>query len=388
MKFILTPSKFVPCLLLAVGLLPVLPTQAHAADTGSPDVLVFSNGDTLSGKLDHEADGKVFFKSDNADKVEIPWNKLKSLHTQRPFAVIEKDEAIRRKGANITVPIGSITLSGDTLTVDTAKGARKVPVNRIAYIVDQAEYEKNVMRGQGIFQGIDGTVSAGASTVSSTQNSVSVNTAIVLTRAVPPVEWLPPRRRSLLNFSSNYGRVSQAGTPTAKTNILHGGIEEDEYLTPRFYLLQQAQFDHNFSQGLDLQQLYGLGVGYTALKSPIQELDFTAVISYTRQEFADSPQAPPPVAATTSDLIGSSFGDNYMHKFPKKILLTEVASINLPWNKPSDYFGNVAVNASFPVFKNFGFSVGFVDSYLNNAQTGFKGNSVQFNTGLTYAIHR
>ncbi len=375
------------CFFVAASLLPTLATPARAADTPKSDVLVFSNGDQLNGKLDHEAGGVVFFKSDNAGTVQVPWAKLKSLHTEEPFAVIENGVPVGRKKANLDVPLGDIEINGDTLTVTTAQGAKQVAVKDIAYLVDEPTFEKNVRSRQGLLQGIDGTVSAGASTVNSTQNSVSVNSAVALTRAVPPVAWMPPRQRTVLGFASNYGRVSQPNTPTVKTNILHAGIEEDEYFSPRFYLLQQAVFDHNYSQGLDLQQLYGLGVGYTVIKNAKQELDVTAAIDYTRQQFSGD-LAVPPTPSTSTNLIGVNFGDNYVRHLPKNIAFTEVASINAPFNHPSDYSSNIALGASFPVYKNFGFSVGLIDSYLNNPPAGFKGNSVQFNTGLTYAIHR
>jgi hypothetical protein len=378
----------VSSLLLAASLLPAVVTPSNAAAATKPDVLVFSNGDTLTGKLDHEADGNVFFKSDNAGTVKVAWAKLKSIRTEGPFAVIETGTPVGRKKANLDVPVGTLSVDGDTLTVTTANGAQQIPVKSIAYLVDQPTYEKNVTNGQGLLQGINGTVAAGASTVNSTQNSVSINSAVALTRAVPPVTWMPARQRTVLNFASNYGRVSEPNTPTVKTNILHGGLEEDEYFSPRFYLLQQAMYDHNFSQGLDLQQLYGLGAGFTPIKNARQELDLTAVIAYTRQQFSGNSSATPPVAATSTNLVGLDFADNYTRKFARKIVFTEVASVNTPWNSPSDYSSNVAVGANFPVYKNVGFSVGVVDSYLNNPPTGFKGNSVQFNTALTYTIHR
>ena len=149
-------------------------------------------------------------------------------------------------------------------------------------------------------------------------------------------------------------------------------------------MLEQATYDHNFSQGLDLQQLYGIGAGYTAIKDARQELDFSAIMDYTKQQFSASGVAP----ATSNNLVGSSFGDNYMRKLPKKIVLTEIAMFNPAWNTPADYSANVSVGATFPVFKNFGFSVGVIDSYLNDPPAGFLGNSVQFNTGLTYSIQR
>jgi hypothetical protein len=376
-------TSIFPCLLLAGCLFPALPTQA--ADTvlkPKPDVLVFSNGDTLTGKLDHEAGGTIFFASDNAGTVQVPWAKLKELHAEEPFAVIQTGAPVRRKQANTDIPVGTISIEGDTLTVTTASGTQQIPVKNIAYIVDQPTFEKNVYKKQGLTEGITGTVSAGVSTVTSTQDSASINTGVVLSRAVPPVAWMPARQRTLLNFSNSYGKVTQPNTPTVKTSILQAGIEEDEYFNPRFYLLEQAAWDHNYSQGLDLQQLYGGGAGFTAIKDAKQELDLTGIIDYTKQAFS----AIPPAVAYTTNLIGSSFGDNYVRKFPKSIVFTEIAAINPAWNSPSDYSANVALGANFPVFKNFGFSLGLIDSYLNDPPSGFQGNSVQFTTGLTYAI--
>jgi hypothetical protein len=348
----------------------------------SPDVLVFTNGDKLTGALDHEENGTVFFKSDNAGMVQVPWTKLKQLTTTGPFAVIEDGTVVARKRRNADVPIGTVAVDGGMLTVTTAAGTQQIPVKNIAYLVDEATFEKNVRQRQGFFQGITGTMSAGASTVTSTQNSESVNTNIALARGVPAVDWMPPRQRTLLNFNNSYGRITQPNTPTVKTNILHAAIEQHQYFSPRFYTLEQAVFDHNYSQGLNLQQLYGMGVGYTVLKNPVQELDVTAVVNYTRQQF-DS--VTPPVEPT-QNLIGSNFGDNYMRKLPKGVVFTEVASFTPAWNELQDYSTNVALGATFPVFKNFGFSVGFIDTYLNVPPTGFQGNTVQFTTGLTYSL--
>jgi hypothetical protein len=374
-------TSIFPCLLLAGCLFPALPT--HAADAAAkPDVLVFSNGDTLTGKLDHEAGGTVSFVSDNAGTVEVPWAKLKELHTEGPYAVIETGAPVGRKKANLDIPVGTISIHGDTLTVTTSSGTREIPVAKIAYIVDQATFDKNVNKKQGFTEGITGAITAGVSTVSSTQNSVSINSGVVLSRVVPPVTWMPARQRTLLDFNSNYGKVTQPNTPTVKTNIFHAGIEEDEYLSPRFYLLEQGTWDHNYSQGLDLQQLYGGGVGFTAIKDANQELDFTGIIDYTKQSFS----ATDTTAAYTNNLIGSSFGDNYIRKFPRKIVFTEIALFNPAWNSPSDYSANVSVGATFPVYKNFAFSLGVIDSYLNDPPPGFKGNSVQFNTALAYTI--
>jgi hypothetical protein len=57
---------------------------------------------------------------------------------------------------------------------------------------------------------------------------------------------------------------------STKSSILHVGAERDQYVSSRAYYLGMVSFDHNYSQSLDLQQIYGGGVGYTAMKSPVQ----------------------------------------------------------------------------------------------------------------------
>lgn len=54
--------------------------------------------------------------------------------------------------------------------------------------------------------------------------------------------------------------MSQPGSPKLKTSIFHGDLERDPYL-PRShgYFFVQTAFDHNFSQGLNLQQMYDAG---------------------------------------------------------------------------------------------------------------------------------
>jgi hypothetical protein len=56
------------------------------------------------------------------------------------------------------------------------------------------------------------------------------------------------------------------------------------------------------------------------------------------------------------------------------------------WNVMDAYSANANIGLAMPVFKKLAFSIQIIDSYLNNPPTGFKGNSLQFNTGLTYTL--
>jgi len=60
-----------------------VPAQAQSAPAKPaappPDVIVFTNGDQLTGKLLREANGSVTFHSDIAGDVTVKWDKIKSL---------------------------------------------------------------------------------------------------------------------------------------------------------------------------------------------------------------------------------------------------------------------------------------------------------------------
>src|SRR5690242_20042066 len=79
---------------LAASLFSGLSTFAQTAGSPppkSPDVLIFNNGDKLTGHLEGSKGGDVTFTSDMAGKITVDWNKVKELHTSNQFAVIPKN---------------------------------------------------------------------------------------------------------------------------------------------------------------------------------------------------------------------------------------------------------------------------------------------------------
>ncbi|HUZ04365.1 MAG TPA: hypothetical protein VMU62_03325, partial [Acidobacteriaceae bacterium] len=235
--------------------------SARAADKPASDVLVFLNGDKITGQLEKVTGGTVFFKTDGAGELQVPWAKIKELHTDEPFAVILTNAKVRRRHRNRQVSVGSLNVEDQNLTVHTEAGEQVIPVSTIAFLVDEKSYRNDVDHTPGLAHGWVGAITAGAGTVTSTQNSVSYNAGIALARTIPSSTWLAPSYRTLLGFTTNYGRISQPATPTVKTNIFHALAEQDKYLSPRLYALAEAVFDHSSTQGLDLQSMYGGGLG-------------------------------------------------------------------------------------------------------------------------------
>jgi Protein of unknown function, DUF481 len=376
-------SLAVLCLISGVLTQPATAQEKPAAPP--PDVVIFKNGDQLTGTLVRGEGSNVIFKSDIVGEVTISMDKVKELRSNGSFIVLKKDEKITRTSRQP----GSITFADDNATLTHPNGAPEtVSEKDLGYIIDSATFNKEVIDNPGIWYGWNGSITGGATVLQSTSFGQTFTAGVSLIRAIPTVPFLPPRTRTTFNLLETYGKLTQPTVPqtnpptpdaVAKTSIFHTDFEHDKYFTPSVYALVGFGFDHNFSQGLDFAQIYGVGIGWTAIKDAKQELDLKADIHYQRQNFT-----PPTV---NLDLIGSSFGEAYTRTLPGKLLFTESGTFIQSWNDFNAWSAIAAAGLNLPVYHRFSLSVNLLNNYLNNPAIGFKNNSLQFVSGITYTLH-
>jgi hypothetical protein len=367
-----------------------------AADPPPPtEVLVFTNGDQLTGKLLSSAGGSVIFHSNMAGDVTIPWEKVKEIRTDQKFAVLEKGVKPSRKTPEELVPHGTVTIADQNVQVHTESGGTTppIPVKNIDFLVDDPTFQSKVHHEPGFFHGWNGAATGGATIVQATQNTYTFTGALTLVRAIPGVSWLTPRNRTTADFSGSYGKITDPGYidplngpvpgTTVKTSIYHADAERDEYISDRVYYLGAVAFDHNYSQSLDLQQIYGGGIGWTAIKEPVQTLDLKALVQYERQAFIN------PLPGENQNLIASTFSANYLRKLPKGMIFNQQVAYIPAWNNLHAYSVNELNTFTIPAYKRLSLTLGTLDSYLNNPATSLpptKRNSFQFTAGVTYAF--
>ena len=397
------PAAIRTSLLMGIlGAASICAAQAKPpAPPPAPDVLVLSNGDTLHGKFVNEVEGKVTFHSDPLGDVAITWDKIKELHTAGKFAVLDKTVKLRGKKNEGQIPVGTLEVTDQAMTVHTESGAAPapIPVKNAQYVVDEPTLNKQVYHEPSFFAGWNGAATAGATLVTATQNQYTVSGGIGLVRVVPTLAWLNPRNRTSFDFSGSFGKITQPGyfappsppttttttyvpAVTTKSSIIHVDGERDEYVSARFFALGQTAFDHNYSQDLNLQQIYGGGFGWTAIKTPTQETDLKGTVQYEKQDFISG------AAGTNQNLIGSTFSASYVLHL-KLVTYTQGVAYIPAWNVTKAYSANETDTFAFPAYKNFSFSVGTLDSYLNDPPVSLpptKRNSFQFTMGLTYAL--
>jgi len=380
-------------LVFTTGIAPICTAQAKPAADAAPDVLVLSNGDTLHGKVVNAVGGNVNFHSDPLGDISVPWEKIKELHTGQKFAVVEKTEGPLAKHEAKQVPMGTLAVANAAVTVhpEGAPPTAPIPVKNAPYIVDETTLNKQIFHEPGFFTAWNGAATAGATLVKATQNQYTFSGSMGLVRLVPTVTWLDPRNRTTANFSGSYGKITQPAylsggilvpEVVTKTAIYHVDAERDEYFSPRLYVLGMTMFDHNFAQNLDLQQIYGGGLGWTFLKTPNQQADLKGTIQYARQHFINAGPG------DNQDLIGSTFSLSYI-AHTRLLTFTQNLAYIPAYNNPHAYSVTESNLATFPTYRNLGFSVGTLNSYLNNPPASLpptKRNSFQFTMGLVYTL--
>ena len=357
--------------------------QSDVPKAPAPDVVTFTNGDKLTGKLLRSEGANLFFHSDMTGDLKIPLSKVRDLSSSTEFVAL----ANGKLGTNARLAAGAVAISNGQLTLAQGGKQTSIPEKNLGFLVNSTLYEREIAHTPNLRQGWTGTVTGGFTLVRATQSSTTFTVALNLARAVPDVDWLPKRHRTLINVTETYGTdntpvIPQTVPPSpsisVETNIFHADGERDQYLSTRFFGFGDVAVDHNFAQGLQLQQVYGAGAGWTPIQDSNQHLDFKADIHFERQQFV--------LASDNETLIGSTFAENYMRTLPRKIVFTEFANILPAWNNTNAYSANASLGVAAPLFNRLSLSLSGTDNYLNNAAVGFRHNSVQFVTGATYSF--
>ncbi len=379
-------------------------TPADAKPT--PDVLIFTNGDQLTGKLQGAAGGSITFASDMAGTITISFDKIKELRSgsnPAEFALLKKGVKVTQK---TPAPEGTAEIAAGNVVIHPAAAAQNtssvatpasVPAKDVDYLVARAEFDKQVAHRQGFFHSWNGTATGGVTLVRSTTSANTFTAALNLIRSIPTVPWLAPRNRTTLNVVETYGKNTSPGaipqttppTPAVTTlsSIFHADSERDQYFSPRVYALGDISFDHNYAQGLALQQTFGAGAGFTPIKNDKQELDFKADIHYEEQRYINGVVNGAQVLTPSQNLIGSTVFEAYRRTLPRKLVFTETANILPAFNNPSAYSANLTASLVLPVYKRLAANISATDNFLNDPAPGYNKNSFQFVTGVTYTIH-
>lgn len=361
--------------------------------TQPADVLVFTNGDQLTGKLKSASDGSVVFHSDMAGDLTIPFSKVKELRSGSEFVALKAG----KPGQETPVASGTVTFADGKVTLtkseSTGQGqAETLPDKDLGFLIDVPSYAKEVDHRASLRAGWTGSATAGFTLVRSTTSSTTFTGALNFVRQIPMVAYLPKDHRTTINVAETYGtNTSPVIPPTVQneppvvveTSIFHADGERDQYFNTRLFALADTSFDHNFASGLQLQQVYGIGVGWTPLQRSKDQLDLKVDVHYEKQQFLATAGSTPPM---NTEIVGSTFQENYRRTLPLKVVLTEWANILPAWNDFVAYSANGYVGVALPLYKRLTVSLSATDNYINNPAQYYRTNTAQYVTGMTYTF--
>jgi hypothetical protein len=365
--------------LIAIFLIAMTPLLGKAPNSPR-DVLLFTDGEKLLGEMQRADSQLVVFKSDMAGVITIEWKKIQELRTAQNFVVVRKGTKLVWRGRYANLPRGELSANANTMTVGLSPVAPKanIAVADMEDVIPATQFDKAVSYRPRLFEDWKGSASLGISLVQATQTSQTYTSAVNLSRLLPAENWLQPSSRTTLTFNAAYGNLTQPGEPTVKTSILHGDAERDEYFKPNVFVLADVGFDHDYSQGLDLQQAYGGGIGWTAIKTSKETFDLKAELDYINQQFETPSQ--------NQKLLGSIFSEGFDRTFIHNIRFHEQLGLNPAWTNLRAYSASGNIALTVPVFKRIGVTVSSTDTFLNDPSPGFRKNSFQFSTSLTYTM--
>jgi hypothetical protein len=364
-----------------IGLAEFLTAALLLGQVASPekDVIVFMNGERLVGHLESSNGKAVHFKSDTVGELSVDWSTVRELHSSQTFAVIPKNVELKN-GADVSkIPQGTISVADQNITVTPKTGQpQTIAAADSDHLVDQARFDRAIAGHNSILTDWRGAITAGASLVQATQQSRNFTGAVSLVRISPDEDWLRRRNRTTVDFAAAYGTVEQPATPLVKTEIYHANVERDEFVSASVFGFGQATFDHNFSQGLDLQQTYGGGIGKSLIKRDNETLDVKAGLTYIRQSFQD--------ASANQNLLGSIFEEDFQRGLRRGIKFTQQLIATPAWSNSDAVSAVTSALITAPVYKRLNLSFGAIDNYLHNPPPGFRKNSFQLTAGLAYTL--
>ena len=170
---------------LALGLVCLELRFFTAKPKPEPDVLLFTDGERLTGHFVKSSGAALTFKSDALGEITVDWSKVKELQSSAKVAVIPKGVRLRKPGDAATIPQGTLSVEDQQVHL-AAQPPHTMPVADAGQIIDQAAFQNALSHQPGFFEAWKGTVTVGAAVVNATQDSETFTGAVAWCAPSPP----------------------------------------------------------------------------------------------------------------------------------------------------------------------------------------------------------
>lgn len=369
------------------------------APHGSKDIIVFANGDRLSGKLKQATHDSVTFVGDVTKLISLQWVDIQEIDMgAQTLCVIGKTIAGSGASNDFYLDQAKVKVDGTEL-VFSSKGTdiHRIPIDQLLSAIPRVSNDKQTAsQPSSLFRGWGGQLQSQDSLTSSTQQQYQVGASLHMARATQSDEAFAHEITSI-NLQATYGESKKPGASPVITQVYEGGVQHDIYITDNYddcenrrwggaRILAVTDFYHNLSLGMNLEQAYGGGFAWDRQSGRErlgrQKYGLSADIRYIGEDLYSPGKA--------QKLIAANLGQNYQIKLfrvkGKPIILAESGSVIPAFNNSHALQARGIASLTVPLTTKFSFGVQEVDDYLRNAPPKSKQNYSSLQVKFTYAI--
>jgi hypothetical protein len=336
------------------------------------DTLVLKNGDHLTGTIESSDATVITFKTDYAGEIKVQWSAVKETSTEQPVYLLKKD--------NTTVN-GNVTSEDTNVVVHTANaGNVSVPLGDVTIIrspEQQQAYERSLH--PSLLEAWKGGANFGFALARGNSDTTNLALGFNADRKTTSDE-IKVYASSIYSTSG----IPVAGTVTA-SEIL-GGIRFDRDIRPKLFVFVGGDFAHNALQSLDIQQIYGAGLGWHAINHPNTTLDLLAGLNYTRESYSGATTTSAS-ASVNRNFPAITVGEDFAKKLGGPTSFIEHFYFYPDLSDTSQYRFSLDAGLVTQIKKWLGWQATVSDRYITNPPIlGTKSNDVVLTTGINLAL--
>ncbi len=332
------------------------------------DVVVFKNGDHLTGKWSRVEGGNLFFNSEAVGSLTIPLSRIETFSTSGPTVTVLKGGTAER-GTAYLLPTGNWLLA-------LQRGVRMVKPGSVAVILPEQSFVK--MGGEQrpkVYRNWQGKLNLGYSLQRGNTQSGTLSAGVNALRTQPNLPGMQTRWRTHYNLNMLLATTSTTSSGVAiSSNTFTSGIRQDYMFNAYDFAYVQTQFDHIQPQALNLRQTYGGGFGKDVHRTSKVEVSLLGGVTYVNEDFQGVPRR--------QNMEGFA-GERLRVQLSKRVHLINSLDLYPNITSAGQFRGDTSTTLSFSLNSRLSLNTSVVDFYLGEPPTGSRANNLTATTGIS-----
>ena len=330
-----------------IAALTTISMPAIAAD--NTDIVIFDNGDRLTGEFKSLERGRLRFKTDATDTITIEWDNVAFLKSNQNIQV-ETEDGVRYLGRL------SATTDGKRIVVETSSGPVGLETVHVTLMTPIEE------RG---LDRIDGDISAGYTFAKAKE----VKTTYLST----DLSYRTESRVLMLEYDTlvtDSNEDDNEDDDEGASEDLSLALEYRRLLANRWFAGGVVRFERNDELGLDLRTSVGAGGGRILRQSNNSSVSLTGGLFVSREETLVQDIALQAEETVVEDYLEASVTlewDWFRYDTPELDLTTSLQILpNL--TDSGEYRGEFEIELKWEIIEDFFWSLAVTDSYDSKVQ--------------------